>query len=784
MNKSILMSSAALLLIMSSPALAQSAPPADGQAATPAPTPAPDGSGLPDIIVTAQKRNESIQSVPVAVTALSAKELNSPTLTDIRDVAGRVPGLVVDNVTAGPSAAAIAIRGISFEDIEKSFDPAVGVSVDGVFIGTNTGQLLDSFDLADFEVLRGPQGTLFGRNTIGGVISVARTKPTGEFGVKASFSYSSFDTKTGKLVVNLPTIGNIIALKAFAFWDDTAGYYHNVSLNRRAGKYATLSGGVTAKITPMSGVEALITYEHQRERGETVSTAYSVTGKDLLCSIGAPANQCDRLSLPDGGQYDVFQNEPTPVISDTDAVTGNLNIDLGGSFSLTSVTGYRRNTEDVTQDFDGTTVPFFLARRVQTFHQFSEELRVVGDVTPWLNVLVGGYYYNSGYKLNQTTSTILVPAFLGGALSQFVDHTSKSYAGFTDVKIKPTENLTIGIGGRYTRDEKSIFNNYSQIIPLVQLSLPNYTNECIQIVGLLAPGVPQYGAANNCSGKASFGKFTWRASVDYKIAPGKLIYASYSTGFRSGGFNGRAASPTSLGPYQPENVRAYEIGLKADWLDRRLRTNFALYQTDYTNKQEEVVQPSPPGSANPQETVVLNAASARIKGFEAEITALPDDHLSFHASFAYTDAKYRSFFKDVNGDNIPDNVSTLTLRRAPKWAWSVGADYDHELGAGKIDISTSFRFIDKYATCIVPNTPVVLGQVINDTRCVTNPRETLDASIGYTTKLGGIETRFTLFGRNLTDNRGISSVLPVSGLFTFSGARPPRSFGGEIQVKF
>jgi iron complex outermembrane receptor protein len=768
------------LSTIATPVFAQSAPAApDAAQTTDAGT-----TGIQDIIVTAQKRNENIQSVPVAVTALTAKELNSPTLTDIRDVAGRVPGLVVDNVSAGPSAAAIAIRGISFEDIEKSFDPAVGVSVDGVFIGTNTGQLLDSFDLADFEVLRGPQGTLFGRNTIGGVISVARTKPTGVFGVKASFAYGSFDTRTGKLVVNLPSIGDVIALKGFLFWDDTKGFYNNVSLNRRAGKYATLSGGVTAKITPMAGVEALITYEHQRERGETVSTAYSVTSKDLLCSIGAPANQCNRLSLPDGGQYDVFQNEPTPVISDTDAVTGNLDIDLGGGFNLTSVTGYRRNKEDVTQDFDGTTVPFFLTRRQQTFHQFSEELRVVGDVTPWLNVLVGGYYFNSGYTLLQNTTTTLVPAALGGALVQYVDHHSKSYAGFTDIKIKPTDGLTIGIGGRYTRDEKSIFNNYSQIPPLVQLSLPSFNNQCVQVVGLLAPGVPQYGAANNCSGAASFGKFTWRASVDYKIAPGKLVYASYSTGFRSGGFNGRAASPTSLGPYQPENVRAYEIGLKADWLDRRLRTNFALYQTDYTNKQEEVVQPSPAGSANPQETVVLNAAAARIRGFEAEITALPDSHLSFHASLAYTDAKYRSFFKDVNGDNIPDNVSTLTLRRAPKWSWSAGMDYNHEVGGGTLDLSTSFRFISKYATCIVPNAPVVLGAVINDTRCVTTPRETLDASIGYTTRLGGVETRFTVFGRNLTDNRGISSVLPVSGLFTFSGAMPPRSVGGEIQIKF
>jgi iron complex outermembrane recepter protein len=168
----------ALATALVSPAYAQEAP-------------AEEEGGIRDIIVTAQRRSESIQSVPVAVTALDAKALSQSSIDDIRDIAGRVPSLVIDSVNAGPSAAAISIRGISFEDIEKSFDPAVGVAVDGVFIGTNTGQLLDAFDLESIEVLRGPQGTLFGRNTIGGVINVRRSKPTGELGVKGSFTRSS-----------------------------------------------------------------------------------------------------------------------------------------------------------------------------------------------------------------------------------------------------------------------------------------------------------------------------------------------------------------------------------------------------------------------------------------------------------------------------------------------------------------------------------------------------------------------------------------------------------------
>jgi iron complex outermembrane receptor protein len=341
---------------------AQTAPPAATQASS------DSDNVIGDVIVTAQKRSESIQKVPVAVTALSLAQLESPSISDIRDLAGRVPSLVVDSVAAGPSAAAVSIRGVSFEDIEKSFDPTVGIVVDGVFIGTNTGQLLDSFDLASLEVLRGPQGTLFGRNTIGGVINVTRTKPTGQFGVKASINYSSFNTKTGRLVVNTPSIGGVLALKGFLYYDKTDGYYYNPTLHRTAGKYETLSGGVTAKITPASNVEALVTYEHIRERGETVVTPLS-NSLDLICILpfGIPAAECNRNSQPYRGVYTTYQNIETPVLNDTDALTGQVTIGLGGGFDLVSVTGWRRNKEDVTQDFEGSSITFFNTRRRQTY---------------------------------------------------------------------------------------------------------------------------------------------------------------------------------------------------------------------------------------------------------------------------------------------------------------------------------------------------------------------------------------------------------------------------------
>jgi iron complex outermembrane receptor protein len=772
----------------SSPAIAQEAENAEEQ------------GGIREIVVTAQRREESIQAVPLAVTALDQELLDSATIEDLRDLAGRVPSLVVDNVSAGPSAAAISIRGISFEDIEKSFDPAVGVVVDGVFIGTNTGQLLDSFDMERLEVLRGPQGTLFGRNTIGGVISVTRTKPTEDASLKLQAAYSTFDTKRGRIVLNSGKLGDFISLKAFGFYDDTDGFYRNVSKNRREGKYEVLTGGITALIEPSESISAQITYEHMRERGETVGVPLSETGKDLICLAPlpgfSPVAECNRTT---DQVYTTFSTVDAPIRNDTDSITGTIDIGLGGDFTLTSVTGYRTNDESVRQDFDASSATFFDTLRKQKFEQFSQEVRITGDVADGVNLLVGAYYFNSNYQLDQSTNFgVVLGQGATAVLRQVVDHSAKSYAAFADARFDISDSLSIGLGGRYTRDKKTIFNNYGRVASLVGLSLPSFTGvECVAVNGTFSPFpglvLPSYGAANNCDGSKSFSKFTWRANLNYELADNKRLYASFSRGFRSGGFNGRSSGPTTLGPYNPETVDAYEVGLKADWLDRTLRTNFALFYSKYNDKQEEVVQPAPPGSPSPQETVVRNASSADIQGFEAEITASLSDSLTFNASFSYTDAEYNRFFNDVVGatagsmpDGIPDDVSTLTLRRAPKYQWAAGFNYSRELGAGTLDFSTQLRFQSKYQTCIVPNRPRIPGQIRNDDRCQTEDRENLTAQLGYSFPIGsdGQEIKLSVFGRNLTNNKGLSATLPVAGLFTFGFGRPPRTVGVEAGLKF
>ncbi len=724
---------------------------------------APQAVGLEDIIVSARRREESIQSTPVAVTAISPTELANAAAPDIRDLVGRTPNLVIDPVNAGPSAAAISIRGISFEDIEKSFDPAVGVLIDGIYIGTNTGQLLDFFDFESIEVLRGPQGTLFGRNTTAGVINIRRTRPTGELGVKAKVTIGDRGRLDFRTVVNTPMIGDVLAVKGF--WLHTQGddYYDNQTLGPDHGGRRYDNFGATA-LLEIGNFEATATYEHVNERTEIDQSATSVTGLDLIClrvpvgggvfirPTGIPDEQCDRNIGDD--LYTSFSNVPGLARNEGDNVTINASYNFG-DFVLASVTGWRTSRESVRQDFDSTSIDFFDTLRQQRYRQFTQELRLAGNVTDTIDFVIGGYYFNSRYQLDQSTffgPFLQAAAGLPAQGGNIVDHYSKSTALFADVQWKLTEALRLSVGGRYTWDKKNMSNDVFKTGITALIATP----------------------------KADWSKFTPRASLDYSFGENSnnLLYASFAQGYRAGGLNGRAQTLSSANtPYDPETVNSYELGLKTQFWDNRITFNVAAFLTKFNDKQEEVVIEAPPPAG--QETVVRNAAKATIKGIEAEFRALLAEGFTVNGSLGILDAKYDSFSSLVNG--VVTDISGRSLRRTPDLSFSIGADYGIPVGPGELALAASFRHVASLQTTIVgdPADPTR-----NDPRGLAQPRNLLDASAGYIFDLNGAKLRAAIFGRNLTDDRGLSSTLPVAGLFTFSAARPPRSWGVEFGFEF
>ncbi|WP_156840167.1 TonB-dependent receptor [Novosphingobium aquimarinum] len=350
-----------------------------------------------DIIVTARRRQESLQDTPVAVTAINAAMIETKAAVNIGDLAGTAPNLIITNQNSGAAAANLSIRGLTYADVEKSQEPTVGVVVDGVFIGTSTGQFFDFFDIEQIEVLRGPQGTLFGRNTIGGVINIRRTRPTGEFGVKAEVSYGKYDSLATRAVVNIPVVPDIIAAKLFYFHNETDGWYKQFQDGRSRGFGNNENFGGSILVTPNDSLDILLTGEKQVQKADPVVSNLT-NSTELFCGF-IPAIECNRNNR--GDLYTVF-GDPNVSKYSAPAVTAEANLRLGG-VTLTSVTGYRTSTESQTQDFDASSVDLYYVLRGQDYKQFSQELRAAGDLGFGLDYVVGAYYFSSSYDLLQYT---------------------------------------------------------------------------------------------------------------------------------------------------------------------------------------------------------------------------------------------------------------------------------------------------------------------------------------------------------------------------------------------
>ena len=719
-----------------------------GQVAAPPATVAPD-SGLDEIIVTARQRSESLETTPVSVTAINVANLEETHAITIQDISGAVPNLFIQKQPSGGEAAAIAIRGIAFADIEDSFDPAVGVVIDGVYAGTNTGQLLDFFDVASIEVLRGPQGTLFGRNTTAGVINVRRTLPTGEYDGHADVSYGNYATSQEKGVLNMPLIKDVLALKLFEDHTNTNGFVHNATTGQYGPQSTTDNFGAAFLYTPVTSFQGLLTLEAQAFNGTTENSSGNITG--FLVCRAAPADQCNRNYSND--LYTNFSQFPTPSNYTSPAATLELTQDLGGNFKLKSITGWRNSTELYRTDYDATSIPFYETIRDQYYRQFSQEFRVSGNITDTLDIVSGLYYFNSRYDIHQTT--LLGPLLGDRTTNEFAGQTSKSYAGYADLDWQFLEQFRLSLGGRMTHDEK-IFNN----------------------------AFPGSFAANASD---DWNKFTPKVSVDYRPNNVVMLYASFAEGYRAGGFNGRAATlQTSLTPYAPETVDSYEFGVKTETTDRRLAFNVAAFYSKYNNKQESIIQLSPPGSPTPNETVVANAATAKIYGFETELTVRPVQALTLNLTSGYLDSHYDSF-KTLNATTLkPIDLSGLSLIFNPKWTASASARYEMPTPVGMADFTGSYRHIASYFTSITPDPSNAnpSAPTLNYLSSKTKPYNPVDLGVGLKIDRVALHPSVNVYVRNLLDQRGESTETVVPGLFASVTPRDPRTFGAELGVKF
>ncbi|MFN4136570.1 MAG: TonB-dependent receptor [Novosphingobium sp.] len=737
------------------------------------------------IIVTARRRSETLQSTPIAITAVNTAMLESKAAVNIGDLQGAAPGLLITQQNSGAQAANISIRGLTYADIEKSQTPTVGVLVDGVVIGTNTGQLQDAFDVAQLEVLRGPQGTLFGANTIGGVISITRSKPTMEPGLKAEVTYGRWNTFSAKAIANYGN-GETWGIKAWYFHNETDGFYRNVTRNVSAGWSNAENYGASLLFKPAgSGFSAQLTVAQVEQTFDPVVSNLT-NSTEVFCAF-IPARECNRNSTTD--LYTTFGDAASSNYKAPEA-TLELNYDAGG-VKLTSITGWRKSDEAQTQDFDGSSVDLYYVDRRQNYEQWSQELRAAGNLFEGFDYVVGGFYFKSSYDLTQWSRVFgfspNVPPTLFDRNAQRVEGKTESYAFFGDFNWAFADGFRLSFGGRWSRDRKELANGFA---PNVLLNPDTVTLNDVALVG---------------RGKASFSKFTPKVGIDWRPNRDTMVYASWSRGYRSGGFSPRAATAqTASTPFQPETVDAYEVGVKFTTLDGRLDLNLAGFISDYKDMQQNLTVP---GGPTGNQTITGNVpGGALIKGIEFDGTFRVTSNFKLTGSLAFLDSHFRNFVtcgayaagpvaaNACGAGLVPFDYSANRLIYAPDFTASLNAEYTYPTSFGDISTNVGWRHITPYdqqlsAASLTPTlnnagqaTLITVGG--NDPRVRTTTQDLVDASLTFNFDLNDTKAYVRVFGRNLLNEKTTTHAFTVAGLWSFGMALEPRTYGATLGVKF
>lgn len=713
---------------------------------------------LEEVVVSARKRAEDLQDVGISVSALTGTEIDRTFARDIRDLAFISPNLIFDDTSQGPGGnAALYIRGVGVADVEKNFDPAVGVEIDGLFIGANSGAILRSIDLASVEVLRGPQGTLFGRNTVGGTIRVERTRPTGELGGKVRAGVGAYDNYWYDGILNFGVTDDFAVKLSAARNNLQDGYFYNVALQEREGAIDYESYGLNLLWNANDSLEFEYTYTNEATDQDTPPLLNAGQPDQLFCSGFDLCAQS--VSLPTTGdryrtnrvifQPSTFADNPLPsetLFSSPDGLSRNTDgasfdaethifearWDITDNLRMDYIFGTFETEETIVSNWTAEEPMLFGTDRPAEYEQRSHEVRFTYDAGGPLKVVAGLYDWYSEYDIRlRSWIAFVVPGTILD-IPQYTHQETDSQAAFFEVDYSFSDQLTLTLGGRYTRDEK-------------------LTEQSGNLVA---------------RADADWTEFTPKVGLRYTVNDDAMLYATYSQGYRSGGFNGRVDSlESAVIPYDPEFLDNYELGFKTEWAGGRVRVNGALFFMDYEDKQEEIGLPSEGGTG--QRISVFNAATATMQGLELEMQALITEGLTIGANFGYLDSEYDDFtFND--GFGIVDN-SGLEFRRAPEFTGAINATYEWDVANGQAWIRGAYRVIDELFT-----------EQTNRAELANDVQNYLDLSVNYTVN----GATFSLFGRNLTDEDALAHGLNVSGLWSYAAPVAPRTWGLEVVYNF
>lgn len=714
---------------------------------------------IEEIVVYGQKnaRAESVQKVPIAITAISGSTLTAANATSIVDV-----GRIAPNAELQPAPRSgfsnFFIRGIGLNGTVRSIDPAVNLIVDGMVIAFPVATILDTFDVESVEVLRGPQGILFGRNTTGGAVSFRTRRPTGKFGFEGDVTVGNF----GRFDASGMIEGSLVEDKLFAkiavlhresngfFKDKNTGIFVPTINNPTGTDTSTKKDEVarddwairpTIVWKPTPELDITLLGEYTSLKGGGIAHRTPLPNAILQNQFGY---------TPQLGKFQINNNFPGYHDGTSYRGVAEINWDVGPGV-LASVTGYRKVRYKEAFDTDGT--PFVLFEIPEgngdRSRQFSQELRFASNFSDTFRFVVGGFYNNLTMDVveRRLISTLTAAPVRPNTLIRqqgIFSQDAEAAAGFFNAEWTVMPGLRVSGGGRYSWEQKKV-----DIVPISLCPGTDFST---------CPTV-------TTKRKKSWKDFSPRLGVDYEIAEDVLAYLTWSNGFRSGNFNARAQNVAQIGPVDPESAEAFELGLKSTFWDRRARVNLSVFQTNYDDIQRTVLS-----IGNIQ--TLQNAAKARIRGFEAEVTLKPIEGLQLDGSLGYLDAKYRQFLGlDLTGDGVPDPARAKNLKfdRVPKWTYYLAASYEYPLSDDS-SLSTRVSYSARSSYFVdVANNPVLAEDGYG----------LLDASVAFRTG----QWRVAVFGKNLTNKYYVDfgSVLPAGPNF-FLG--DPRTYGLTVSFKY
>jgi iron complex outermembrane receptor protein len=726
----------------------------------------PDDGGLSDIVVTARRFAENLQDTPVSVTALGGDDLREASISNLTDLQTRTPGLQVAPPPNGALSAIISIRGILSNEIAPNYDPSVGIYVDGVYVGNTVGALIDNFvDINRVEVLRGPQGTLYGRNTTGGAYNIYTEVPTARLGGELTAGVGNYDRRSLSGVLNLPLGQGGAALRLVGSFLDDDGYGRDVGNDRPLAdrNIRILRGTLRVPLGPRTELLVRADWQKARSGGSIVNPVLLVPGGAAHVTLAlerfglaglTPAGLAAALDIWNADAAgDRFTTQYIlPDFTRTQGWGGSVTIthDLGFA-NLKSISAYRELESAVDYDFAPLALIAHPSERTR-IHQLSQEFQLDGTVLDGrLRYVAGLFYYRQTYT--DTAAIQLIPA-LGAIPTTFFNDNGRtsSAAGYGQATFALTPNLNITAGLRYTSEHK-------------RLAVANFNGaSCGLPPSLLTGGVCLLDRS------LSFDDFSHTFGVDWRPTRGLMLYARRSRAFKSGGLPQRLTlDPQSAATFLPETVVTYELGLKSELSGNRLRFNAALYSSDYTNIQRSVVVPGFAGG--PPTSVVQNAASARIQGFELEAAAIPVRNLELAASVAYTDANYRQF-----RDGLGRDLSGQAFQNQPKWTYSLTGAFNQptSFGAARAELNWYWRS----SADLFPNGAAPAIYRIAPSYGLLNGR------LSVTLDSPNIE--LALWARNLLDRHYINLVFDLSDSLgtVISSPGAPRTFGVEARLRF